>query len=139
MSKKSSSVKSIELELPAQTKHQFDLRSPISPRSRTRHPSRGLPSSHHADLNLLNQSLKRTQRRQGLASSLMLSRQIGHSIAIGRRVTCSDQSLVITSRTTGSDSHNELTATGTNSREEEFDKNKLISCYKQQEEPTHEP
>ena len=42
MSKKSSLVESIELELSVQTKHQFDSRSPISPRSRTSHPSRGI-------------------------------------------------------------------------------------------------
>ncbi|KAF3518810.1 hypothetical protein DY000_02059033 [Brassica cretica] len=50
----------------------------------------------------------------------------------GRHVTCLDQSLVIMSRMTSADSHNEFTATGTNVREEEFDKNKLIFCYKQQ-------
>ncbi|KAF3601912.1 hypothetical protein F2Q69_00034729 [Brassica cretica] len=133
MSKKSSSVESIELELPTQTNHQFDLRSPISPSA--------ISVVFHCTGHVLCFLLSFSKTEAELEANSAAAKSCFFTEALETdwsHVTCSDQSLVITSRTTASDSHNELTATGTNSREEEFDKNKLISCYKQQEETAHE-
>ncbi|KAF3554116.1 hypothetical protein F2Q69_00017633 [Brassica cretica] len=70
MSKKSSSVESIELELCVQTKHQFDSRSPISPRWNGTNRTMISARSHQALASTSQKLLVKVKRSRNVLGSI---------------------------------------------------------------------